>query len=99
VAPIGGTPSPRATRRKKIEKLGDPSLNRFYPWLSNDDIRLAFNMPSPQGGQQDIWVRDLARAINTSVTFHADAEIVLNSEFNSFACDWSPDGRFLCSTS
>jgi hypothetical protein len=118
-------------RGGEIEKLGDPSLDWFYPWLSNDDTRVAFNIPGLQGGPRDVWVRDLARAINTRVTFHPDTdavpvfspradriafstnrggafslhvtsaiasgkdELLLKSEFNSFICDWSPDGRLL----
>ena len=68
---------------KDLETLGDPG--EFHnPTFSPSGDRVAFDMADPRSGKIDIWVRDLARGVNSRFTFSAeDAAVPL----------WSPDGR------
>jgi Tol biopolymer transport system component/tRNA A-37 threonylcarbamoyl transferase component Bud32 len=67
---------------KEQETLGDPAENHD-PALSPDGARLAFDMLDPRSGRSDVWIRELARGVNSRFTFGAD----------SFAPAWSPDGK------
>ncbi len=51
--------------------------------LSPDGRRLAFSLATDQASRLDIWVRDLARGVNSRLTFDPKDEI---------APVWSPDG-------
>ena len=51
--------------------------------LSRDGGRLAYGVVDPQGGGEDIWVRDLERGVASRLTF-GDANEIFPS--------WSPDG-------
>jgi eukaryotic-like serine/threonine-protein kinase len=65
--------------------IGDPGARNNYatPAVSPDGGRVAFRLTDDQGNQ-DIWVRDLARGNNTRLTFdpRPDSDPV-----------WSPDGK------
>ncbi|MGH9363698.1 MAG: protein kinase domain-containing protein [Thermoanaerobaculia bacterium] len=65
------------------EALGDPG-EYHEPALAARGDRLAFDFRDARSGKGDIWVRDLARGINSRFTFGA-AE--------AFAPLWSPDGK------
>ena len=66
--------------------LGEAAPPGFYESvaLSPDDTRLALSVVAAQLPTRDIWVRDLARGVNSRVTFDPGDEI---------APVWSPDGN------
>ena len=67
---------------KELETAGPPG-DYGNPALSRAGDRLAFNASDPRSGKFDIWVRDLARGVNSRFTFAAGVNI----------CPlWSPDG-------
>ncbi len=53
------------------------------PAFSGQGERLAFDATDARSGKDDIWVRDLARGVNSRFTFGAG---------NNIAAVWSPDG-------
>jgi Tol biopolymer transport system component/predicted Ser/Thr protein kinase len=61
------------------------------PALSRQGDRLVFNASDARTGKLDVWVRDLARGVNSRFTF---GEAGLN-----FAPMWSPDGSQIVFTS
>jgi Tol biopolymer transport system component len=68
---------------RELETIGDPG-EYHNPTFSPAGDRFAFNLADPRSGKVDIWVRDLARGVNSRLTFSAkDASLPL----------WSPDGR------
>jgi eukaryotic-like serine/threonine-protein kinase len=67
---------------KELEALGDRG-EYFNPALSRAGDRLAFDLNDPRGGKTDIWIRDLARGVNSRFTF---------GEGNNGVSVWSPDG-------
>ncbi|MEL7474204.1 MAG: hypothetical protein AAGK04_12875 [Planctomycetota bacterium] len=72
-------------RNGEVEVIASPGDVISNPLPSPDGDRLAFTMGPPPNDSQ-IWVRDLARGVNTRV-----------SDLNGFvlAAGWSPDGRRL----
>ena len=74
---------------KELETAGAPG-DYGNPALSRAGDRLAFNASDPRSGKFDIWVRDLARGVNSRFTFAAGVNI----------CPlWSPDGSRIVFTS
>jgi Tol biopolymer transport system component len=67
---------------KEIETLGDPG-NYGEPALSPSGDRLAFDVSETRSAKSDIWIRDLARNVNSRFTFAAG---------NAFCAVWSPKG-------
>ena len=67
---------------KELEVLGDPA-EYGEPRLSPSGDRLAFDLLDPRAGKDDIWIRDLARGVNSRFTF---------APGNNFAPLWSPRG-------
>ena len=67
---------------KEIETAGDTG-DHGNPAFSRAGDRLAFNDSDPRSGKNDIWVRDLARGVNSRFTFGAG---------NNICPVWSPDG-------
>jgi Tol biopolymer transport system component len=82
----GGTGLPQFVWRdlagKELGVAGEPG-NYNRPAVSPEGGRIAFRLTDAQGNQ-DIWVRDIARDSNTRLTFDPRAEI---------APVWSPDGK------
>ncbi len=68
---------------KELETAGDAGESH-NPALSPRGDRLAFDLNDPRSGGSDIWVRDLARGVNSRLSFGAGDE---------FAPVWSPDGN------
>jgi Tol biopolymer transport system component len=67
---------------KELGTAGDTG-DSHNPVLAPRGDELAFDLVDPQGGNMDIWVRDLARGVNSRLTFSANVD---------FAPIWSPDG-------
>ena len=69
---------------KDLETIGDPAELHNLTFSPSRD-RLAFDMADPRSGKTDIWIRDLARGVNSRFTFSpgGDASVPL----------WSPDGK------
>ena len=67
---------------KELETAGEAGDSR-EPALSPRGDRLAFDMADARANNFDVWVRDLARGVNSRLTFGAGGE---------FAPTWSPDG-------
>ena len=67
---------------RELDSLGDQAAYT-NPALSPAGDRLAFNLADPRSGKNDIWVRDLARGVNSRFTLGAG---------NNFRPLWSPDG-------
>jgi Tol biopolymer transport system component/predicted Ser/Thr protein kinase len=67
---------------KELEQVGERGDYR-NPALSPSGDRLAFNLGDPRGGKDDVWIRDLARGVNSRFTFGGA---------NNGAPVWSPDG-------
>jgi eukaryotic-like serine/threonine-protein kinase len=65
-----------------LETLGDPG-EYANPMLSRDGGRLAFDLVDKSSRKIDIWIRDLARSVNTRLTM---------GQGNNRAPLWSPDG-------
>jgi eukaryotic-like serine/threonine-protein kinase len=60
------------------------------PAFSRKGDRLAFQSVDSRSGKNDVWVRDLARGVNSRFTFSAG---------NNFCPVWSPDGSRIVFTS
>jgi Tol biopolymer transport system component len=65
---------------KELGDLGDPG-EYGEPSLSFAGDRLAFDLRDARAGKDDVWIRDLARGVNSRFTFAAG---------NAFAPLWSP---------
>ena len=74
---------------KELGTLGDPSVYG-EPDLSPSGDRLAFAMRDARASKWDIWIRDLARGVNSRFTFASG---------DSFAPLWSPRGDKIVFTS
>ncbi len=68
---------------KELDSLGDRG-EYANPILSRAGDRLAFGLNDARSGKSDIWVRDLARGVNSRFTFAGG-----NNELPV----WSPDGN------
>jgi Tol biopolymer transport system component/predicted Ser/Thr protein kinase len=67
---------------KELDAEGEAGDSR-EPALSPRGDRLAFDMADTRANNADVWVRDLARGVNSRLTF---------SPVDEFAPTWSPDG-------
>ena len=67
---------------KELDTAGEVGDSR-EPALSPRGDRLAFDMVEARSNNFDVWVRDLARGVNSRLTFGAGGE---------YAPTWSPDG-------
>jgi Tol biopolymer transport system component len=65
--------------------LGEAAPPGYYEdvRLSPDGTRVALSIAGGRSAQRDIWVRDLARGVNSRITFDPEDEL---------APVWSPDG-------
>ena len=115
---------------KELDALGDRG-EYANPLFSRAGDRLAFGLNDPRSGKSDIWVRDLARGVNSRFTFgggnnempvwspdgstivfrsdrngtstssrrpasgQGEEKLLLKSDENKFATDWSRDGRYI----
>jgi Tol biopolymer transport system component len=67
---------------KELETVGEKA-EYFSPAFSHAGDRLAFGLSDPRSGKTDIWIRDLARGVNSRLTFGGG-----NNEIPT----WSADG-------
>jgi eukaryotic-like serine/threonine-protein kinase len=74
---------------RDVESFGDPG-EYANPMLSRDGTRLAFDLSDKGSRKTDIWIRDLARSVNSRLT--------LGQGNNRFPL-WSPDGATIVFTS
>jgi eukaryotic-like serine/threonine-protein kinase len=68
---------------KELDVLGDPG-EYGEPSLSSSGDRLAFGLRDARAGKEDVWIRDLARGVNSRFTF---------APGNNFSPLWSPRGE------
>jgi Tol biopolymer transport system component len=78
----GGRLLRRDRAGRELDTLGDPG-DYGNPALSPAGDRLAFNLTDPRSGKNDIWIRDLARGVNSRFSLGAG---------NNYRPLWSPDG-------
>jgi Tol biopolymer transport system component len=69
---------------KDIETLGDAGEYHNATFSPSRD-RVAFDLADARSGKTDIWIRDLARGVNSRYTFSPGGD--------AFAPLWSPDGN------
>jgi eukaryotic-like serine/threonine-protein kinase len=69
---------------KELETLGDPA-EVHNPTFSPSGDRVAFDLADTRSGKADIWIRDLARGVNSRFTFSTGGD--------AFGPIWSPDGK------
>jgi Tol biopolymer transport system component/tRNA A-37 threonylcarbamoyl transferase component Bud32 len=69
----------------EIETIGDPG-DYSNPAFSPAGDRLAYNSTDSRSGKSEIWIRDLARGVNSRFTFTGKRTLVPL---------WSPDGQRL----
>ena len=74
---------------KELETAGGTG-DYGNPAFPRKGDRLAFNAGDARNGKLDVWVRDLARGVNSRFTFSAG---------NNFVPVWSPDGSRIVFTS
>jgi Tol biopolymer transport system component/predicted Ser/Thr protein kinase len=74
---------------RELESLGDPGAYG-NPTLSPAGDRIAFNLADPRSAKADIWVRDLARGVNSRFSLGPG---------NNFRPLWSADGGSIVFTS
>ncbi len=74
---------------REFETLGDPG-DYANPSLSPSGDRLAFNLTDSRNGKGDIWIRDLARGVNSRFSLGPG---------NNVRPVWSPDGERIVFTS
>ena len=74
---------------RELETLGDPG-DYANPALSPSGDRLAFNLTDSRNGKGDIWIRDLARGVNSRFSLGPG---------NNVRPVWSPDGGQIVFTS
>jgi dipeptidyl aminopeptidase/acylaminoacyl peptidase len=67
---------------KDLDTLGEPG-DYANPAFSPSGDRVAFNLNDARTGKGDIWIRDLARGVNSRFTLGAG---------NNYRAVWSPDG-------
>ncbi len=67
---------------RELETVGDPG-NYGNPVLSPSGDRLAFNLADARTGKVDVWIRDLARGVNSRFSLGPG---------NNIRPLWSPDG-------
>ena len=67
---------------KDLDTLGEPG-SYANPAFSPSGDRVAFNLNDARTGKGDIWIRDLARGVNSRFTLGAG---------NNYRAVWSPDG-------
>jgi eukaryotic-like serine/threonine-protein kinase len=67
---------------KEIETLGEPG-NYGEPAISPAGDRLAFEIADTRSGKSDLWIRDVARGVNSRFTFAGG---------DAFCPVWSPSG-------
>ena len=67
---------------RELETLGDPG-DYANPGLSPAADRLAFSLTDSRSAKTDIWIRDLARGVNSRFTLGPG---------NNYRSVWSPDG-------
>ena len=72
---------------REMDQVGDPG-EYHNPDFSPSGDRLAFDLADPRSGKTDVWVRDLARGVNSRLTFGQDA----------FGPKWSSDGKWIAYT-
>jgi Tol biopolymer transport system component len=70
---------------REMDSLGDPG-EYHNPVFSPAGDRLAFDLTDPRSGRSDIWIRDLARGVNTRLTFGPPGS-------DAYSPLWSPDGK------
>ena len=70
---------------REIDTIGDQG-EYGNPSLSRAGDRLAFGLNDTRNGKNDIWIRDLARGVNSRFTFGAG---------NNITPVWSPDGAII----
>ena len=68
---------------KQIEVVGQPVETDAYYSLSPDGSRVGYGVSS-KGGQNEVWVMELARGLSTRMTFNGGR-----------SPQWSPDGKQL----
>ena len=68
---------------KELDQVGEHG-DYTSPALSPTGDRVAFGLSDPRGGKIDVWVRDLARGVNSRFTFGGA---------NNQVPVWSPDGK------
>ena len=68
---------------KQIEVVGQPVEADIYYSLSPDGSRVAYGASS-NGGQNEVWVMEMARGLSTRLTFNGGR-----------SPQWSPDGKQL----
>jgi Tol biopolymer transport system component/predicted Ser/Thr protein kinase len=68
---------------KELDTAGERG-EYFNPALSSAGDRLAFGLNDPRSGKSDIWIRDLARGVNSRLTFGGS---------NNEVPIWSSDGN------
>ena len=74
---------------RELETMGDPG-EYSNPMLSRDGTRLAFDLSDKGSRKVDIWIRDLARKVNSRFTF---------GQGSNRLPLWSPDGNTVIFTS
>jgi eukaryotic-like serine/threonine-protein kinase len=74
---------------RDLDTLGDPG-DYANPTLSPAGDRLAFNLTDSRTAKGDIWIRDVARGVNSRFTLGAG---------NNVRPVWSPDGSTIVFTS
>jgi eukaryotic-like serine/threonine-protein kinase len=74
---------------KQLGTVG-PMASYGVPWLSPDERRVTFTGATPEGGNSDIWLMDLARGNPTRLTFDQSPDS---------SPVWSPDGSRILFTS
>jgi len=75
---------------KPLGVVGEPQnyQNLSSPELSPDGAKVLFSIQDMETGNEDIWIRDLARDMQIRITFgQADGKPA-----SSFGAIWSPDG-------
>ncbi len=75
---------------KQIGVVGEPQNYQSLssPELSPDDARVLFSIQDMKTGNEDVWMRDLARDMQIRFTFGQ----VDGKPASSFGAIWSPDG-------
>ncbi len=67
---------------KELDALGDPAEHQD-PAMSPTGDRVAFDVAEMRSGKNDVWIRDLARGVNSRFTF---------APGNAYCPVWTPKG-------
>ncbi len=75
------------------KRLGEVGVPEYYqnlsgPELSPDDARVLFSIQNLDTGNEDVWIRDLARDMQVRFTFGR----MHGKPASSYGAIWSPDG-------